>query len=251
MVLDVGNGFACQCSGYFFILPESRFSAFHISDTRDTIYDTLVVSVGRVHFEQFRIIFPGRLTGEVLLIRDLNRVVRVEIDYPVIFYKNARHTVACGCHDKRIIKADITGSRFQRLVPVLLPVLVAQSEMPFAYHSGTVSGFFKHIRHRVAFRADDRSGISVGYSCSGFAPGIFSCQHGITGGRAGGSRAMCIGETHTHFCQAFYVGSMDGFGSVATQVTVAYIIRIDEDDVRRTGEFGLCTDFGCKAGGQC
>ena len=148
-------GFSGQCFGYFIIFPKCRLSTFHKPDTGDSVDNTHIMPVRRVHNQQLRIILTGRFTREVLFVTHLDRIGRINIDHLIVFYKYTRHTITGGSHNKRIVKTNIIGTRFQGFIPILFASLISQAKMPFTYHSGCIAALLKHIRHSITLRTDD------------------------------------------------------------------------------------------------
>src|SRR5690606_2512802 len=58
---------------HVFIYPFCFFAALHITDTRNTVYDTLIVPVVPLHPQQFWIVQACRLAFEIMLVAYLNR----------------------------------------------------------------------------------------------------------------------------------------------------------------------------------
>src|SRR3546814_7161889 len=66
------------------------------TDTRFP-YTTLfrsIMAMGRVHLQQFRIFFSGGPVAHLSFITNLNGIVLLQANDPVILYEHTRHTVA-------------------------------------------------------------------------------------------------------------------------------------------------------------
>ena len=108
---------------------------------------------------------------------------------------------------------------------------ISKSQMPFAYCGSSITDTFEHICHGVLLGADNHPGISCRYIRSFFAPGVFSCQHGIAGRGTGGGCCMSVGEKNSGFCQPVDIRGLHVFSSVTFQIAITEIISIDKYDV--------------------
>ena len=105
MLFDEVNGMSSNRIGNIFIFPKSFTTAFHETDTTDTIHNRHIVSVTRfLIIEQLGMISTGRLTRKILFITNLYRSRRIIICHFTVFYEYTRNTVGCCCHDIMIIK---------------------------------------------------------------------------------------------------------------------------------------------------
>lgn len=108
---------------------------------------------------KFRVFFSRRPVAYLMVVADSDRIVRVKTYYTAVFYKNTRHTVyGCG-DDKFIVEADALCIRTDLAVEVSA-AFRAESQMPFAHCSGSVSGIFQHISHGNAGCVDDKFRVS-------------------------------------------------------------------------------------------
>ena len=166
-----------------FIFPQCLLATFHVTDTGNSVYDRLVMSMIWAWFQlckQFRMIFTQRFARERFFITHFNRIVRVQIYYTLILNPYTRHTVTCRSHDIRIIESQIGWSRRDKAIPILSSRPVRQSQMPFAYSTCRIAALTKHICNCRLLRPNDHSGISRRNPRIIPPPGIMSGKQRIT-----------------------------------------------------------------------
>ena len=238
MPFDKFYGMRSDGIGNVFIFPQCLTAALHITDSTDAIHDSHVMTMTRfLVIKQFRIVASGRFTFKIFLITHFNRSRFIVIGYLTILDKHTRNTVArCG-HNVMIIKPQIAQRGREGSVPILLACLVAQSQMPLAECSGSISCTLEHVGHCILGWTDNHpciTGRNIGIR---FAPGIFSSQQRIAGRCTGGSYRMCIGKADTFFCQLIDIRCFYILGSVTFQVSISQVVSIDDDDIRFLGRF--------------
>ena len=177
MPFDKFYGMRSDGIGNVFIFPQCFTAALHITDSTDAIYDGHIMTMTRfLVIKQFRIVASGRFAFKVFLITHFNRSRFIVIGYLTILDKHTRNTVArCG-HNVMIIKPQIAQRGREGSVPILLACLVAQSQMPLAECSGSISCTLEHVGHCILGWTDNHpciTGRNIGIR---FAPGIFSGQ---------------------------------------------------------------------------
>src|SRR5688500_13624980 len=101
--------------------------------------------------------------------------------------------------------------------------------MPFSDDGGFVAGLLEDARGGGAARLDDERRISGKHACAAFAPGVFTGEKGIAGGRAGGRGGMRVGEAKAFAREAIDVRRLDTGGAVATEIAIAKVIGVDQD----------------------
>ena len=232
MVFDKLDSFASDAVRNVLVFPQSLLAAFHIPDTGNTVYDRHVMPVVRARFElrqQFRMVFSQRFAGKRLLVADGNRIVRIEVDDPLVLYENAGDTVGGSRHQVGIIETDILRSGSDKAVPVLRAGLVAQSQMPLPDRTGRIAAFAEHIGDGRLFGTDHHSGIAGSNSRIIPWPGIMP---GKARRRTGSRHRMRIRKTDALCRKLFHIRRMNRFRSVTTQVAITDIIGYQENNVR-------------------
>src|SRR3989442_12055622 len=96
----------------------------------------------RINFQQLGIILARRLVAERSDIADTNGILRIKADDAVILDIDARHAVAGGRDDERVVKADFERSWLDFTVPIHLAL--SQAKVPFADDDRGVPNLFQN-----------------------------------------------------------------------------------------------------------
>lgn len=171
VLLDELHGFAGDHVGDLFVLPQRLAAALHVSDARDAVHDRHVVSVAGVQPEQFGVVASGGFAREVLLVAHRDRGLGIVVVDPLVLDVDARHAVARGGHDERIVESDLFESRGDVPVPVL-PAAFAQSEVPFAYGTGRVARIAEGRGEGRRAGTDNHARVAGGDARAGYAPRV-------------------------------------------------------------------------------
>ena len=153
--LDEGDGLAGDRVGHVLVLPARRLAAGHVADPADAVDDRVVVAVARLDLEQLRVVGAGRLVADRRSVADLDRVVGVIADDPAVFDVDARHAVAGGRDDERVVESDL--ARPGRDRPVVVGRRCAEAEVPLADDARGVAGLLEELG-----RVSVSSGIASG-----------------------------------------------------------------------------------------
>ncbi len=118
-----------------------------------------------------------------------------------------------------------------------MPSLIVerQPDVPLAKAGRDVALLTQHLRQRPPVRSDQRRATGTGKDASPprDPERHLSCHQAVSSWSAHGARTVCIGESHPLLCKTVKIRRRDlGVRVVAANITVAQIIRENEDDVR-------------------
>ena len=193
VLLDERGRLAREDVRHVLVFPERGLAAGHVADAADAVDDGLVVAVAGMDLEEVRVAPAGRPVAERLAVAHGDRIGRIETDDAAVLDVDGRHAVAGGGHDERGIEADVGRARSNLAVPVRSAVR-AETEVPLPHHAGRVTGPLKHAGQRRPARLDDERRVARQNAGAGLAPGVLAGEHRVSGGRAGRSRRVGVGE---------------------------------------------------------
>ena len=157
--------------------------------------------------------------------------VIVETDDAAVFDIDGGHAIAGRGHDERMVEADVVRARPDVAVPVR-STLGPEPEMPLADDPCGIACAAQHRRQRGPARLDDQRRVARQDAGSRLTEGVLAGQQRVTRRRAGSRRRMGIGEAQSALRQTIDVRRTDRPGTIGRHVSVAEIIRVDQNDVR-------------------
>ena len=178
--------------------------------------------------------FLGPLLGNGLPAPD-EWILGFVIHNAVVFDVNERGTAVHRGHPEVVIEPDFQGAGFERFVPIC-PSL-AEAQVPLPDDRSRIAGGFERVGQSGLFRIDGQFLGEGSGTPKVLANRVLAGQQAVAGGRANGGWGMGIGEAHSLLRQTVDVRGLYFGGAVATEIAVAQVVRVDEDDV------GL---FGCR-----
>ena len=229
--LDEGECLPGEGVGHLLVFPQRRLPSLHESDATDAVDNSLIVLVAPVHRERAAVSLPRRLPGIGLLVIHEDGIPLQFPDNMVVLDKNARHTVTCGGHDEGVIETHLQRARLDLPIPVGTSLPASQAKMPFADDPGAVTGLPQQGGQRGATRFDDEGRVAWKDVRAFLSEGIFTGQQRISGGGAGCGGGIGAREAQSLGSQTVDMRRLDRGCAVATEIAVADVIPVNENNV--------------------
>jgi hypothetical protein len=86
IALDERSCLAEERVTHFLVFPQCRLAASHVADARDTVDDSLGMTMAGMHREQLWIVFARRLAWKIVYVADAYRIVGIEAHDAAVFY---------------------------------------------------------------------------------------------------------------------------------------------------------------------
>ena len=210
------------------------------ANAADAIVDGAVVAVAPVHLELVTVADACFVIRAGFFMADPERVFGIEVEHAVVLHIDLGHAVIGGGQQEGIIKTNLEWARLEVAIPVWF--VCSQSKVPLADDRCFVARFLQQVRHGDDFRLDQGGRVGACDSGAFDTKGVGASEKRVAGRRAGGRGAIAAGELQTLGSELVNVRGLDilRLGAVTADVSVAEIVRHDDDDVRGWA----CTSIG-------
>ena len=214
--------FTCDDICNVLIHPKSRFTTGHPTDTGNTIYNRIVMSLTGFQFYKFRILQSGRPVTHFVVIVDGNGIVRIQTYYMSVLNEYTRYTVNCGGNDVFVIKSYILSIRLYQMIEVRT-TFGAESQ-PFSYGAGSIAFCLEHISHGDTGCVDNQLRVTRSDSRVFLPPRIHTCQQTEAGRSTGRGSSIGIGKLYTLSGKTVDIRSTYLGSAIATQIADTQIV---------------------------
>ena len=201
------------------------------ANAADAIVDGAVVAVAPVHLELITVADACFVVRAGFFVAYPERVLGVEVEHAVVLHIDLGDTVIGGGQQEGIIKTNLEWARLEVAVPVRF--VCSQSKVPLADDRCFVARLLQQVRHGDDFRLDQGGRVGACNSGAFDTKGVGASKKRVAGWRAGGGGAVTAGELQTLGSELINVRGLDvfRFGAIATDVSVAEVVRHDDDDI--------------------
>ena len=216
--------------GHILVFPTGFLSAFHISDTGNSVYYRVIVSVCPLHFQHLRMRDGSRFALKIMLVTHFDGIGRIESYYIAVFHVNRRDTVVGCCNQARVVETDFFGTRFDGFVPV--DIAVSHPQMPLSDSSGHITALLHHLRQGKLIFINDKRSISRQDFCIFIFPRIHSGHQSVTAGSGSCRSGISVRETNSAMSQTVDIRSMNRSRAVSADITKSQIIGKNHNHIR-------------------
>lgn len=184
----------------------------------------------QLHFEKIWILFACGFVSDLGSVRDLNRVRGIKPDDTVIVDVYRGYAVGSCSEKECFVKADLAWSWLDISIPI--DGSVSQTDVPFADEPGSVPGLLEDGCDGWLLPLDQKLRIAWENLDSISPPGVTAGEQRVAGRGTSRRITMRVREPETILRQLINVRGLYILRTVAAYVSIADIIRQDDDDVR-------------------
>ena len=216
--------------GHILVFPTGFLTAFHISDTGNSVYYRVIVSVCPLHFQHLRMRNGSRFAFKIMLVTHFDGIGRIESYYIAVFHVNGRDTVIGCCNQARIVETDFFCTRFHGFIPI--DISVSHSQMPLSDSSRRITALLHHLRQGELIFIDNERSVSRQNFCFFIFPRIHTGHQRITTGSGRCRSSISVREADSSMSQAIDIRSMNRSRAISTDIAKAQIIGKNHNHIR-------------------
>ena len=165
-------------------------------------------------------------------VADLYRSRLVVVGNVPLLNEDTRRAVSRRSHDVVIVEPDVAQVHRQLSIPVLLAVLVTQTQMPLADGCRGITSVLERVGNRELLRSDNHPRIASCDVRPRMAESILASQETVSGWRTRGSNRVDIRKAYAALCQRIDIRRLHPCSTKALQVAIAQVVGINENHIR-------------------